>query len=280
MMVDELIRLTSGKINPKMHANLWNGSIIWHNYNTSWHVAVLPFIEQSALYAKFPFTPGPPTVANGYAGTDMVNYTIPGGPLLRQVKLPYLRCPTDSTDEMLSSAFQASYSGSLGSQATVSANGSCNQFQQFAQKPGDHGNIALQSELSGIFTRVGQGCKLNQVTDGLSNTIFVGEVLMKCTDHSGGGWIHFNNGANAHASTVCPINDMTTCPPGTGKITNPSCTAQNNWNYSWGFKSQHPGGAQFLLGDGSARFLGDTINHQTYQRLGGKADGLVIGSDF
>lgn len=114
----------------------------------------------------------------------------------------------------------------------------------------------------------------------MSNTIFVGEVMAKCNDHLGGGWAHYNQFNNAHASTVVPMNDGTTCPKGTLLITNPSCTAQNNWNYSWGFRSQHPGGVQFLMGDGSARYIAQGINHTTYQRLGGRADGQAVGSDF
>ena len=46
-----------------------------------------------------------------------------------------------------------------------------------------------------------------------------------------------------------------------------------------GFKSKHPGGANFLFVDGSVRFLKQTINIFTYCALGSRAAGEVISSD-
>jgi prepilin-type processing-associated H-X9-DG protein len=84
---------------------------------------------------------------------------------------------------------------------------------------------------------------------------------------------------NFHTSTIVPINDFTTCSWATGaQIRNAACTNPNNWNISWGFRSVHVGGAHFLFVDGSIHFLSENINHpQTFQRLGGRADGQVVG---
>ncbi|RLS29447.1 MAG: DUF1559 domain-containing protein, partial [Planctomycetota bacterium] len=49
-------------------------------------------------------------------------------------------------------------------------------------------------------------------------------------------------------------------------------------NFSWGFRSQHSGGSQFLFGDGSTKLLSQEIEHTLYQKLGGKADGNAVGS--
>jgi prepilin-type processing-associated H-X9-DG protein len=127
-----------------------------------------------------------------------------------------------------------------------------------------------------------KGIRLSQVTDGLSNTIFVGEQMAQCHDHLDGAWCHDNGYGNAHASTAIPINNMTTCynsqAEATGKpgVTHPQCFTKSNWNFSWGFRSNHPGGAQFLLGDGSVRMVSQTVDHTTYQRLGGRADGNAV----
>ena len=50
-------------------------------------------------------------------------------------------------------------------------------------------------------------------------------------------------------------------------------------SYAWTFNSYHPGGAQFVLCDGSARFIAETIDYGVYARVAFMADGLPVG-DF
>jgi prepilin-type processing-associated H-X9-DG protein len=48
-----------------------------------------------------------------------------------------------------------------------------------------------------------------------------------------------------------------------------------------GYGSRHPGGANFLFGDGSVRFLKNTITNKVLHRLANRADGdLVSGDQF
>ena len=73
-----------------------------------------------------------------------------------------------------------------------------------------------------------------------------------------------------------------------------TATAPPNWKYptcatggSFGLaadrdgvappRSRHTGGAQVCMGDGSVRFISDSINLQTWQRLGARDDGQPIG---
>ena len=46
-----------------------------------------------------------------------------------------------------------------------------------------------------------------------------------------------------------------------------------------GFKSRHPGGANFVFADGSVHFLKNTINRATIAALGSRNGGEVISSD-
>ena len=43
--------------------------------------------------------------------------------------------------------------------------------------------------------------------------------------------------------------------------------------------SFHPGGCNFLFGDGSIRFVKETINPQVYSDLATRAGGEVVSSD-
>src|SRR5207247_910967 len=53
--------------------------------------------------------------------------------------------------------------------------------------------------------------------------------------------------------------------------------AHDNFQVSWGFRSKHPGGANFAFVDGSVHFIRQTIDHKTYQHLGCKNDGQALG---
>ena len=44
----------------------------------------------------------------------------------------------------------------------------------------------------------------------------------------------------------------------------------------WGFRSFHPGGANFLFGDGSVKFLKESIDLATYRALGTRGSGEVV----
>jgi prepilin-type processing-associated H-X9-DG protein len=48
---------------------------------------------------------------------------------------------------------------------------------------------------------------------------------------------------------------------------------------SAGFKSEHPGGVNFLFCDGSVRFLKDSIARTTYAALGSKAGSETVSAD-
>ena len=52
-----------------------------------------------------------------------------------------------------------------------------------------------------------------------------------------------------------------------------------NQVYIYAFKSWHPGGANFVRGDGSVTFIKQTINSRVYNALGSRAGGEIISAD-
>jgi prepilin-type N-terminal cleavage/methylation domain-containing protein/prepilin-type processing-associated H-X9-DG protein len=277
------------------------GDGVWDtNDCLGWHARILPYVDQAPLYNQINWNmpigwtqPAPTLWAGPHNSFRTV--TVNGLQFRAQTAPSIYICPSDShpcTPRWITNtpdpfhyceSSDGNYCGSLGSQSTPSAGGAvCEPFQQFAF-PGTagHGNTSTNDSLSGMFTRWNANVKMSDVGDGSSNTIFIGEMLPTCNDHSrgGGGLWSYNGANNAHASTVVPINNFNTCGWATpAQITNTACTNPNNWNYSWGFRSMHTGGAQFLFVDGSVHFLSQNINHQTYQNLGGRNDGRTVGS--
>jgi prepilin-type N-terminal cleavage/methylation domain-containing protein/prepilin-type processing-associated H-X9-DG protein len=114
---------------------------------------------------------------------------------------------------------------------------------------------------------------LPSVTDGLSNTLLVGEVLPA---QDGNNEMYGHTGIGA--GTTVPLNFFTGLPSSAGGFG--TCNFAARLSYSAkGFKSLHPGGANFLLADGHVTFLKASINPGTYNALGSRAGGEIISSD-
>jgi prepilin-type N-terminal cleavage/methylation domain-containing protein/prepilin-type processing-associated H-X9-DG protein len=112
----------------------------------------------------------------------------------------------------------------------------------------------------GMFCRSVKAIQFRQVTDGLSNTIMVGETLP-------GDWTYnclFCENFPV-SSTQIPLNTML----------NDGGHFADYWLTS-GFKSKHPGGANLLMGDGSVKFFQDVIDYYLYNALGSKAAGETV----
>jgi len=239
--------------------------INWNDDRGSWQVFVLPFMEQDNLFRLFP---------------DLTNTVNPVGvfrntPLANTARPNYLRCPSDAynLNESLSN-----YGGSLGAQCS---DGGCgfnpNQIRcnTLLGIPGssDHGNDPNPSGIRGMFSRLGGRINVAAVQDGTSNTISVGEMLPEWHDHFGNtSWMSYNGGV-AHASTIVPINQVSDIRDRCSSTPNRSF---GNWNISWGFKSRHSGGANFVFVDGSVRFMSQTIDLVQYAYLGSRNDGQPV----
>lgn len=266
------------------------------NPRIGWQVRVLPYMDQAPLFNQLDFGSNTGTVWGSTPGY-VARQILADGQEARTHQVPYAMCPSDTSPTMFRGWAQASYGGSIGSQAT-SIGASCapyNVFAELGSNPADaqaaainYGRSSNPALVSGMFSYYGVMLTVSDVLDGTSNTIFVGETLATCSwntdptndaaEHHRRGWWHGNSNGSAQCSTVTPINEFTTCDNST-KITNPACVDPGNYNYSWGFKSKHVGGAQFVLVDGSVKFLSENLDHKLFQSLGGRADGGSVG-DF
>jgi prepilin-type N-terminal cleavage/methylation domain-containing protein/prepilin-type processing-associated H-X9-DG protein len=137
--------------------------------------------------------------------------------------------------------------------------------------------------------------RISDVPDGLSNTIMLGETLVGQNEFqrwgNTWGWTGYNS--VSQGQTIQPINwPINTSTFGIGTVDDAdgagwtSCSANCpgidptncvwNWHVTWGFKSNHSGGANFCFGDGSVRFLQQNIDMGTYQYLGCRNDGQAV----
>jgi prepilin-type N-terminal cleavage/methylation domain-containing protein/prepilin-type processing-associated H-X9-DG protein len=116
--------------------------------------------------------------------------------------------------------------------------------------------------------------RLEDVADGLSNTIFLGEKMLEIDL----GWASGTRSTLRNTGTAINGTATTRSLTGATATTLPSGFTPLSVG---GFGSYHPGGANFAMGDGSVRFLKNSISTAVYQRLGARDDGqLVDGSRF
>src|SRR5262249_2438757 len=123
------------------------------------------------------------------------------------VKLPYGRCPSDGAWEL--DAPVSNYVGSLGPQCAPGPCGYDPNQDLCGQPPynsfpfsdstygytwsPDHGNSFAAQDIRGMFNRLGAKINMASVTDGLANTIMIGESLPSQHDHlAQNAWWYYN----------------------------------------------------------------------------------------
>ncbi len=241
-------------------------------------VHILPFIEQQAVYDNYDFK-----LLNA-EGQLIRGTTVE----IRSTVIATYVCPSDTHRQTFDvpaadgwwigngrTVGLYNYAASAGP-GSVANNSSCSCASSANWNAYAMGYYYDPNKLAGPFNRMGISTAFSEIRDGLSNTIFMAEVRPLCSIHAQRGWEDACNG-NGTMTTVIPIN-FKTCTRDTSVSDN--CYRYCNWGTEWGFRSAHPGGAHFLMGDGTVHFLQESINHQVYQYLGAKDDGQPISIPF
>lgn len=218
----------------------------------SWMIWILPYIEQNNIYDQLNLNVR--ETANS-AGPNSVGAKI----------IPSYICPSDylptDTVSFGSSVFGVnSYFGNAGVKAWF-----------YRTAPPFEGPLYYNSATT-----------FGDIQDGTSNILLVGERFSYdpewegFADYRGWAWANVNSARDCIAGTMEVINYK--LPPGTGPSA-PSFTLQDRKFSS--FSSGHPGGANFVLGDGSVHFLRSTSTSTlpALQNLGRIADGNVVSLD-
>jgi prepilin-type processing-associated H-X9-DG protein len=219
-------------------------------YHYSWTVQILPFIERGNIYRRFNFR-------NSVYG--------PSNETARITKQDIFLCPSSPF------AGWMNYSG-------------CHHDIEAPIDADNQGVLYLNSHV-----------RYDDVTDGPASTILVGET------RGGAFTLGWASGTRATLrNTGSRINALDPLSPYLNPLlgrrvlipANPSNLAQAADaletlvesgvvapDFVGGFSSFHPGGANFLFCDGSARLIKQTIDPLVFRSLGNRADGGLISDD-
>jgi hypothetical protein len=117
--------------------------------------------------------------------------------------------------------------------------------------------------------------RFGDILDGSSYTILLGEAI---SDKSDLGWVSGTRATLRNTGTL--INtELDAALEAGGREAPADAEAEQVAPESLrvgGFGSYHVGGAQFVLADGSVRFLTQNIDQELLQHLGHRADGQLI----
>ena len=253
--------------------------------NTPWFVLMLPHCEQQSLANAFNFSLGSEgvpgaglAVASGFFANSTVAAT----------KVGVFQCPSDSVRQFqIPTTYQG---GLLSGPITTKGNyavswGNTTWGQNYAGLP--TGATYLQSAF-GHNGKIG----FASITDGTSNTVFMAEVLQgDLNDVRGLMWDPIGGGSS-FMTRLTPNGtvDYLGLTTGGDQIQTPFCTNDpghqlpcvsgvSDISTFSGARSRHAGGINALFGDGSVRFLKNSVNAATWIAINTISNGEVVSSD-
>jgi len=290
------------------------------NFNIhTWAELILPYMDQANLYNQInlsvPMSFGSATggapynpVASAYYGgsqnfsaissTVISTFICPSSPHSSNVVAPYV-------NDWLKGSFSGGefwQAGSVSDYGGMAPGGNMNDNQ------GTLGNFntgAILDIETGDHGPYSAGVKISRVTDGLSNTLILGERAApdakqwhlgkirtggtyanglpdgSLTDEElglmGNAWNDWQHNCGHFMRGVTPGSYWQPDSLGSNNANRVTGDCTINCNNKWNFYSFHQGGAQFVLADGSVRFISQNIDRLTFNRVYIIADGTPVG---
>jgi prepilin-type N-terminal cleavage/methylation domain-containing protein/prepilin-type processing-associated H-X9-DG protein len=233
-------------------------------YQMSWMVQILPFLEEASTYKHIDFSVGAYDPKNAPVRSIGISlFVCPSVGLMRNSPssmnpnsggmgpagaMPPMAAPPAATPP----GADGPINPNLGTWVTSNYAG-CHNDVEAPINIDNNGVLFLNSSI-----------RQKDVTDGASNTIYVGEKL---GDDGDLGWM---SGTRATLRNTNPSFGERSHPYEVKKapVTNDLAVG--------GFDSEHPGVCNFLFGDGRVICISRSIDAKIFQQLGSRADGKLL----
>ena len=285
--------------------NLKQIGLAMHNYESSngslppgkksccwgtWLVFVLPQVEQQALYNAWNFGGDLVYLTSGSAFDVPLRYSGAANTTVTATRVPAYMCPSDGGNTTLTGIGQVTsqnYVANFGNTVTVQPASLTFGGNTYAFGGAPFTDLCAPGEgMSG--QRV---ATFASVSDGLSNTLLVSEVIVGTGkggqysapyDLRGFSWWGAGTSFTAWLAPNSSQPDVTEDPSYCvyPYAQNPPCTAptaalpMNN-----GARSRHSGGVNTAMGDGSVRFVKNSISLNIWRALSSTKGGEIVSAD-
>lgn len=223
----------------------------------TWAVLILPYIEQQAQYGLWDLK------KNYYNQLDTAR--LPTGKVMvcpTRRKAP--RQSKDNNFDKLQGDVNAPFTSGGVSDYAVNCGTNTGQADYYPDSAFSGIIYSIDTACNGPFWYKGKPMRLPMITDGLSNTLFLGEkhISVKELDFEGSTY----NGDNGQPFKKAGISNPI--------IRSPTITGNMSRFGSW-----HPGVCQFVMGDGAVRIIRNEIDLTTLGYLAHRFDGNAINLD-
>lgn len=219
----------------------------------TWQVSLLPFIEQGNMYDLWIWDYGNVRYSSSPNTTNVTNNRIAA-----------LTCPSDQVNTPINQITSHNYAANYGNTG-------------YAQQSTLNG-VAFRGAPFGDFSKGFFG--LSDILDGTSSTLLVAEVLQgKQSDLRGFTWWGDASSMTTYLGPNSTIPDRIYSPPycvNMPEINLPCAVSTSTEPTMFASRSRHPGGVQVVLCDGSARFISENINIDTWRAYGTTSGSEVI----
>ncbi len=222
----------------------WFGQPGW-----AWSAMILPYLEQTSVYK------------------NLIHFDLPiTDPANAQAKvlpLAVFRCPSDTGDNTFVLQGGGPYVGSGTFTPVELAPG--NYIGVFGTKDFHYVCPEGVADYNGCVGTgsfyLNRGVRFRDITDGLSQTLIVGERSSKLAPST---WVGVVTGGQHGVARVA------------GVATYPPNSEDEPVQYFHNFSSRHPSGTNFLSADGSVRMITETIDKAAYHALCTRDGGDIV----
>jgi prepilin-type N-terminal cleavage/methylation domain-containing protein/prepilin-type processing-associated H-X9-DG protein len=250
-----------------------------------WVVDILPAMEETAIYDAIMQALEDSTGSKQFLISGPTSGNGMGHPSIRQIvrkQLPWFWCPSDGSGGKESNQqyfwdipagrgqwhATMNYKGVIGDSVVGDGLGGVGPFggEPMGSEPDCHNTV----DCNGLIWRSNYyyPLQLKEITDGTSKTLMIGEGIVE-QDFESAAYFAMSNWATCGMPLNYWIENYTYETRGAA-----------TWPETRGFKSMHPGGAQFVMADGSVQYIIEGIDQSVYRGLATRDGGEVASITF
>ncbi|WP_339735390.1 DUF1559 domain-containing protein [uncultured Gimesia sp.] len=241
------------------------GGTKYYGHGWTWHASILPYLDQANMYNQIQ---GP---GSSGMGAESGGVNDPKQQLCGKTVISVFWCPSNPDVSQGAQKYGYSTSNYNGNMGTLIGSSGDNCYSGGVDTPEEMTAPGGCMNADGVFF-ISSNVSFRDVTDGLSNTIFVSEVIDSGGDADmlGGGGSDrkhcFSNGADSNPPTE--MTEYLIAAEGNDPINSYGEEAAGSY---------HVGGAHFVFGDGRVRFLSENIDMTLYRAISTRAKRETLG---